>query len=97
MHTNPYLSPAICGSFDYLALAQKDKPLPVWIQYGSVENLHGDIDALIQRMKADGVTVDVDCIEGGVHLDAGIAYALREKGPGSSWERLLDAVRRYTT
>ena len=51
---------------------------------------------MIARMEGDGVAVDVDRVEGGVHLDAGIAFALREKGTESSWERLLEAVRRYT-
>lgn len=68
----------------------------VWIQYGSVENLHTDIESLIEKMKGEGVSVDVDRVEGGVHLDAGIAFALGERGEESSWERFLDAVRRYT-
>lgn len=77
--------------------------LPVWIQYGSVENLHVDIERLIERMRGDGVVVEVDKVEGGVHLDAGIAFALGERsgtkkgneGEGSSWVRLCDAVKRY--
>ena len=70
--------------------------LPVWIQYGSVENLHVDIENLIARMRADGVEVEVDRVEGGVHLDAGIAFALGERGEESAWVRLCEAVRRYT-
>ena len=93
--TSPYFSPAVCGSFHYLAAAQKDQPLSVWIQYGSVENLHKDIEKLVQHMRDDGVQVDVDLVEGGVHLDAGIAYALGEKGKESSWARLIEAVKRY--
>jgi acetyl esterase/lipase len=69
--------------------------LPVWIQYGAVENLHGDIERLVERMRADGVQVDVERVEGGVHLDAGIAFALGERGEGSSWVRLCEAVRGY--
>ena len=95
LRTNPYFSPAVCGSFTYLAKAQKDRPCRVWIQYGSVENLAGDIERLVKRMRADGVCVDVDCVEGGVHLDAGMAFALKERGERSSWERFMQAVRTY--
>ncbi|GJE97300.1 alpha/beta hydrolase [Phanerochaete sordida] len=92
-----YFSPAACGSFAYLAKAQeRARPPAVWIQYGEVENLAPDIAALVQRMRADGVVVDVDLIAGGVHCDAGIAYALREKGERDSWGRLIAAVKRYT-
>ncbi|KAI0090677.1 Alpha/Beta hydrolase protein [Irpex rosettiformis] len=149
--TSPYFSPAACGSFAYLATAQKGRPsriqsppllslsqlsesdkdrrlnlqtspgdaridmkmdlhvqpkdalnstpgsgTQVWIQYSSVENLHADIEHLIERMRGDGVEVDVDRVEGGVHLDAGIAFALGERGEESAWVRLCDAVRRYT-
>ena len=131
LKTSPYFSPAICGSFAYLATAQKERlgrintaneidkrkslqhaddthieagkakdgqasALPVWIQYGGVENLHVDIENLIERMRADGVEVEVDRVEGGVHLDAGIAFALGERSKESSWVRLCDAVRRFT-
>lgn len=133
LQTSPYFSPAVCGSFAYLATAQKERlcranssnemetdkrislqhtddahieagkamdgqasALPVWIQYGSVENLHVDIENLIARMRADGVEVEVDRVEGGVHLDAGIAFALGERGEESAWVRLCDAVRRFT-
>ncbi|EKM53594.1 uncharacterized protein PHACADRAFT_125418 [Phanerochaete carnosa HHB-10118-sp] len=92
---NPYFSPAVCGTFRYLAAAQAAQRLVVWIQYGSVENLEKDIARLVQRMREDGVVADVDLIEGGVHLDAGIAYALRERGENSSWVRLIEAVKRY--
>ena len=67
----------------------------VWIQYGSVENLRPDIDRLVEHMRADGVDVDVDLVEGGVHLDAGMAFALKERGEDSSWARFLEAVRTY--
>lgn len=92
---NPYFSPAVCGTFRYLAAAQAAQRLAVWIQYGSVENLEKDIARLVRRMREDGVAADVDLIEGGVHLDAGIAYALRERGENSSWVRLIEAVKRY--
>lgn len=93
---NPYFSPAACGTFHYLAAAQQRAcGLRVWVQYGSVENLERDITKLVRRMREDGVGVDVDLIEGGVHLDAGIAYALGERGETSSWARLIEAVRRY--
>lgn len=46
-------------------------------------------------MREDAVAVDVDLIEGGVHLDAGLAYALGEQGEDSSWVRLIEAVKRY--
>ena len=46
-------------------------------------------------MREEDIDVDVDLVEGGVHLDAGIAYALRERGPESRWTRLLEAVRTY--
>ncbi|KIP08666.1 hypothetical protein PHLGIDRAFT_126866 [Phlebiopsis gigantea 11061_1 CR5-6] len=94
-HTSPYFSPAVAGTFSYLAATQKSRALTVWIQYGSVENLRADIDALIRRMQTDGVVVDVDLVAGGVHLDAGMAFALRERGTASSWTRLVDAVKRY--
>ena len=95
LQENPYFSPAVCGSFHYLASSQKERGLVVWIQYGSVENLRDDIDKLVKHMREDGVQVDVDLVEGGVHLDAGIAYALRERGESSSWVRLIEAVKRY--
>lgn len=69
--------------------------LLVWIQYGSVENLHEDIEKLVERMRGDGVRVEVDRVEGGVHLDAGLAFALGERGEESSWVRLCEAVKRY--
>jgi hypothetical protein len=37
----------------------------------------------------------VDVIEGGCHLDPGIAFALGERAPSSSWVRLLEAVTRF--
>ena len=83
------------GSFAYLAAAQRTQRATVWIQYGSVENLHPDIAALVDRMRADGVHAEVDVVPGGVHLDAGMAYALRERGPESSWVRFIAAVKRY--
>lgn len=95
LQDHPHFSPAACGTFEYLARAQEKRPCRVWIQYGSVENLCPDIELLIKRMRADGVSVDVDRIEGGVHLDAGMAYALNERGKESSWERFLEAVRTY--
>ena len=70
--------------------------MPVWVQYGGVENLRKDIEGMVKRMKADGVSVDVDRVEGGVHLDAGLAFVLRERGEDSSWIRLIEAVKRYT-
>ncbi|KAI0691512.1 Alpha/Beta hydrolase protein [Cytidiella melzeri] len=106
VQTSPYFSPAVCGSFAYLACAQKESRsehnggsaragLPVWIQYGSVENLRVDIESLVERMRKDGVDVDVSRVEGGVHLDAGIAFALGERGKESSWVELCEAVKRY--
>ena len=92
---NPYFSPAASGSFAYLARAQAAQALRVWVQYGAVENLARDIAALVARMRADGVAVDAECVEGGVHLDAGLAYALGERGAQCSWVRLLEAVKRY--
>lgn len=92
---NPYFSPAVAGSLRYLAAAQKAHHTSVWIQYGGVENLHDDIAKLVARMRADGVDAEVDVVPGGVHLDAGMAYALRERGPESSWVRFIAAVKRY--
>ena len=95
LQSNPYFSPAVCDSFEYLAKAQKERTCRVWIQYGSVENLSADIEKLVKRMRASGVKVDVDLVEGGVHLDAGLAFALNERDEHSSWERLMQAVRTY--
>ena len=44
-----------------------------------------DQEKLITKMRAEGVELEVDVIEGGVHLDAGIAFALLERGSNSSW------------
>lgn len=93
--TEPYLSPAACGPFAYLAKAQAHQDMVIWIQYGDVENLKEDIETLIVRMQRDGLHVEVDVVEGGVHLDAGIAFALIERGAKSSWNKLLDAVEKY--
>ncbi|EIN14090.1 alpha/beta-hydrolase [Punctularia strigosozonata HHB-11173 SS5] len=120
LRTNPYFSPAICGSFRYLAQPQRARHIDdrrdgqnspgvstdsvaghhspavrVWIQYGDVELLAPDIRRLIERMREDGVPLEVDEVPGGCHLDSGIAFALRERGQESSWTRLLEAVERY--
>ncbi|KAI0343494.1 alpha/beta-hydrolase [Trametopsis cervina] len=138
VRTSPYFSPAVCGSFAYLACAQKEgrarmrqaqphshpqppsqphalsspaaesetnaqeannsdwlhSGLPIYIQYSPTENLHPDITRLITRMRGDGVRVRADEVEGGVHLDAGVAWALRERSGGGrgSWGRLVWGV-----
>jgi acetyl esterase/lipase len=124
LQTNPYFSPAICGSFEYLAKAQtpSEGPRPdqtyrsgsisdaekglvaaapvhggtrVWVQYGDGELLTPDIRGMVGKMTKEGVSVEVDLVQGGCHLDAGIAFALGERSNESSWIRLLEAAKRY--
>jgi acetyl esterase/lipase len=83
--TSAYFSPAIAGSFAHLADAQQRLGVKVWMQRGSVELLRDDQDTLVAKMRAEGVVMEEDVVEGGVHLDAGIAFALGERRPESSW------------
>lgn len=96
LSTNPYFSPAVAGSLEYLSHAQRDSGLKIIMQHSSGELLYDDQILFLEKMKREGVTCEVDLIEGGAHLDAGLAFALRERGPSSSWVRLLDAVRRIS-
>jgi hypothetical protein len=93
---NPYFSPAVAGSLEYLAHAQRNGGLKIFVQYSSGELLYEDQNIFIEKMKREGAELEVDIVQGGAHLDAGLAFALLERGPSSSWVRLLDAVRRIT-
>jgi acetyl esterase/lipase len=94
--TNPYFSPAVAGNFEYLVQAQREADLKLFIQHGDVELLTPNQNKFIKKLQDEGVQVDLDVVEGGAHLDPGIAFALLERKSESSWVRLLDAVRRYT-
>lgn len=83
--TNPYFSPAVAGSFESLAWLQAQHGVRVWIQYSTTELLAPDQEKLVRKMRAGGVKLEVDVIEGGAHLDAGIAFALLERHSNSSW------------
>jgi acetyl esterase/lipase len=93
---NPYFSPAVAGSLGYLAHAQGTLGLKIFMQHSSTELLYKGQCVFLEKMRSEGVQVEVDLIEGGAHLDAGLAFALLERGPTSSWVRLLDAVKRVT-
>jgi acetyl esterase/lipase len=93
---NPYFSPAVSGSLHYLVQAQRDRGLRIFVLHGTSELITPDQKIFVNKMKTEGVEFELDMIEGGAHLDPGIAFALLERGPQSSWVRLLDAVRRYT-
>jgi acetyl esterase/lipase len=94
--TDPYFSPAVAGSLEYLARAQHESGLKIFIQHSSTEMLYKDQNVLLDKMRAEGVEFELDVVEGGSHLDAGIAFALLERRPSSSWVRLLNAVKRAT-
>jgi acetyl esterase/lipase len=94
--TNPYFSPAVAGSLEYLSHAQRDSGLKIFVQYSSGELIYEDQKIFLQKMRSEGVEFEVDLVEGGAHLDAGLAFALLERGPSSSWVRLLDAVKRIS-
>lgn len=85
MSDNAYISPGVAGTFAHLADAQSTRNLRIWIQRSTTELLAPDQEALVKKMRAEGVELEVDVVEGGSHLDAGIAFALGERGPESSW------------
>jgi acetyl esterase/lipase len=97
LSTNPYFSPAVAGTFGTLVHAQRSSGLRIFIQHGTAELITPDQKLLIEKMRREGVDMEVDTINGGAHLDAGIAFALLERGPESSWVRLLEAVKRYAS
>jgi acetyl esterase/lipase len=99
LQTNPYFSPGVAGDFSWLTNTQRlHDGLPhVWIQHGDSELLTPDQRKWVDKMQAEGVEMSIDVIKGGAHLDAGIAYALLERGEDSSWNRLLDAIRKMVT
>jgi acetyl esterase/lipase len=85
----------VTDNFTWLAESQSRDTFPcVWVQYSDCELLAPDQRAWLEKMRREGVKFEVDTIEGGAHLDAGIAFALRERSESSSWVRLLDAVSR---
>lgn len=94
LSTNPYFSPGVAGDHKWLAESQKaNSGLPhVWVQYGDSELLTPDQQAWVNKLRAEGVEFELDVIEGGAHLDAGLAFALLERGLRSSWTRLIDGV-----
>jgi acetyl esterase/lipase len=94
--TNPYFSAAVAGSLEFLAQAQQEHGLQIFVQHGTAELITPGQQKLVEKLRKDGVQFELDVIEGGAHLDAGIAFALLERKPESSWVRLLEAVKRIT-
>ncbi|TFK56170.1 alpha/beta-hydrolase [Heliocybe sulcata] len=70
------------------------RPPIVWIQYGTTEVLAPSIRVFVSKLRKEGVLMEVDEVDGGVHDDMGFAWALRE-GEGSSWERVCERLRRW--
>lgn len=82
------------SSLGYLARAQRQSGLEILMLHSSIEILYEDHDVFIEKMRSQGVEFELDVIEGGSHLDAGIVFALLNRRPLSSWVRLLTAMGR---
>jgi acetyl esterase/lipase len=82
--TDPYFSPAIAGSLAYLAHAQREAGLKIFVQHSSTKMLYKYQNMFLAKMRAEGVEYELDVVKGGSHLDAGIAFALLERKPSSS-------------